>query len=304
LFYAAVSKQAMIIILLFLIAQLPILTLGTRAALDANGYAIIDQEIPGINDVDAEGNTVLMRAAGSGQLDFVKNYLAAGARTDVVNHVGNTPLMVAIKNSFYYTAIELIKHSNLTHRNMYGMTPMLMAIASGQYELVGAMLDNNTDANIALRDGTSALMIAGQRGATKIVKRLLEKGAHINLTCATGENSLMFAATFGHGPTTELLLEYGSEKERKNNQGFTAMMLAASRGHVSTLKSLLKFGCRLNERDQFGRSPIDHAIQSDNQDAIEYLASIGADLPTSGYRVSALVMAERRKFLELHGRIP
>ena len=107
----------------------------------------------------------------------------------------------------------------------------------------------------------------------------------------------MFAATTGHVKVITLLLEAHASVNTVNSDGCTALMFAAARGHIGAISLLAAHNADLDTRDSLGSSALDHAISERHQLAVETLVVLGAELPRSGYRVSAAVMERRRVIL-------
>lgn len=269
-------------------------------ALDNSKYATVPAHITGVNNLDKDGLTPVMIAASVGQLDPLRNYIDAGADINLLTAEKNTALMLSIKGGFYYTSVELIKAgSKLDHANKYGITPLLLAIVGGHSAIAVALLDGGANPDIAHPDGSTALIMAAQSGSISLVKRLLQKGAAMNLQAKSGDTALMFACATGHLDIVKYLLERGADSRIKNIRGYTALIFAAVRGQGKIIDVLLNHNPVLLEvKDRLGRSALNHAIESSQQTAVDYLVALGAELPQSGYRVSAEVMQRRKEHLE------
>lgn len=267
---------------------------------DAAKYAVIPPEVSGINEYDEQGLTHLMIAAKTGQLEPLKNYITGGADLNMVTADNNTALMLAIAGGFYYTSIELVRaKSDLNHRNKNGMTPLLLAIVGGHTDIAVGLIDGGADPNIANNEGSTALMMAAQSGSQTVVKSLVDKGAALDAVPEGGDTALMFAAAMGHAGIVSYLLDQGASYEITNKRGYSPLIFAALRGHSKVIHAVVRHDRKaLLARDKFGRSALDHAIASDHQEAVEALVELGADLPRSGYRVSAEAMEKRRMLLE------
>lgn len=267
---------------------------------DNEKYATVPPEVSGINDFDANGFTRLMIAAKTGQLEPLKNYIAGGADVHMETSDNNTALLLAVTGGFYYTSIELIHaKSDLNHKNNNGMTPLLLAIVGGHSDIVVGLIDGGADPNVANADGSPAVVMAAQSGSLKVVESLVNKGAALDVTSTGGDTALMFASASGHVSVVQFLLKHGADPGVANKRGYTALIFAALRGHSKVIHAIVnQHHPTIHARDKLGRSALDHAIASSRQEAVDALVALGADLPRSGYRVSAEITAQRRAYLE------
>ncbi len=94
-----------------------------------------------INDRDEDGYTRLMIAAMRGQKDEVKHVVVQGADIELVNKLGESPLLIAIGRGHYYSTVELLKaHANVHHRSNIGLNSLHTAVAGHQPILLEALL--------------------------------------------------------------------------------------------------------------------------------------------------------------------
>lgn len=68
--------------------------------------------------------------------------------------------------------------SELNQRDAYGSTPLIIAVSFGKTDVVRALLEAGADMEITNNDGSTPLQIAALFGRTKVVGALLEKGAN------------------------------------------------------------------------------------------------------------------------------
>ena len=102
---------------------------------------------------------------------------------------------------------------------------------------------------------------------------------------------LTFACRSGRGAKTRLLLKYGADPNipAKNDYEKTPFMLAVSEWSspntmdIETIRALLKAGAKINAQDEFGRTPLMHAVSMPHEkklgsDIIRLLIESGADV--------------------------
>ena len=168
-----------------------------------------------------------------------------------------------------------------------GWTPLMMAAAAGEPEVVSALLDAGGDhgealmiacalgrtavsrlliedgADVSASDeaGRTALTFAAQRGSADTVRDLLEAGAEVDVCeSGTGMTPLARAAVGGHGAAAAALLEAGAEVDAVDGRGFTPLLYAASAAQVDSCRTLLEAGADPNRQSSMGKSPLCAAI--------------------------------------------
>jgi ankyrin repeat protein len=147
--------------------------------------------------------------------------------------------------------------------SLVGLTPVLMAAASGDVELMRTLLDGGADPKLELRDGSTALMLAAGVGrvddrpatdeanALEAVKFAFEVVGDLDAINARGRAALHGAAGIGANAIIQFLTEKGANLELKDRQGSTALKIAAggaprgdgaNRIYPQTLDLLVKLG--------------------------------------------------------------
>ncbi len=168
-----------------------------------------------LNATQADGATALHWAAYHDKAEIVEKLLKAGAKADLANR--------------------------------YGITPLLIACQNGHEGIVRALLAAGANANASQLGGEEAIMIASRTGKAGVVKALLEKGARIESRDRSGQNSLMWAAAAGNTEVVELLIQHGADVKQRLDSGFTALLFAAREGKGETVKKLLQLGADVHD---------------------------------------------------------
>ena len=119
------------------------------------------------------GWTALQRAARSGHTSTVKALLDAGADLDAVDVHGFTPLRWAILNGHASAASGLCAAGADCTAPLAGMTPLMLASATGKAGVVGALLD------VGLPPVPGAEEIARSMGHTEVLDLLLRVAADV-----------------------------------------------------------------------------------------------------------------------------
>jgi len=84
--------------------------------------------------------------------------------------------------------------SGLDKKDMYGSTPLIIAVTFGRTETAGALIEGGADMKITNNEGSTPLHIAAFLCRTEIVQALLDNGADKNLENSTGSTVLEVVA--------------------------------------------------------------------------------------------------------------
>ena len=82
----------------------------------------------------------------------------------------------------------------------------------------------------------------------------------------------------GHTDTVKLLLDRGANIEEKDNYGITPIHRAAWEGQTDTVEFLLDRGANIEEKNNRGYTPIHSAAENGKTDTVELLLDRGAHI--------------------------
>lgn len=209
------------------------------------------------------------RDSWHGRPEAVTMLLANGARTEVVDRDGNTPLHHAMRSTDAAVAALLLDAgADIEAVNRDGFTPLALACQAANWRVARYMLERKAKTDPA---GAQPVIIAAAGAEDdEIGIRLLHKHkAKIDARGSGGRTALMVAAEAGLVEVVAVLLELGAQINLQDDAGLSAHMLAAKAGEVDVLKRLQQ-SPRLNAQatDQDGKTALDHALANGRWSAV------------------------------------
>jgi ankyrin repeat protein len=184
--------------------------------------------------------------------------------------------------------------------NRYGVTPLHEAATIGSSAIVAALLRAGAQADAAYGDGETALMLAARAGSVESVTLLIEAGADANAAEKfRGQTALMLAAAENHAAVVKALLAAGARANTRSAEysfqpltggaggiihdrpqgGVTALMLAARQGARAAADALLAGGADINAAEpQYGFTALQTAIFNGHYALARALIDHGADV--------------------------
>jgi len=211
----------------------------------ADGFAV--------NSVTSRGETALMVASRTGQLEMVKILLAAGADPLISNaSVGNTPFMIACFNFHENIAETLWKSgSDLLHKNEDNSIAwtwatrfpnLLEKILSSEIELDLNCEDNRGTSlwfSALLSKSPEKIPHSHEFDCVKSISLLIAAGADVNYKNRNGRTALMAAELLNYRGVIELLLKHGADASIESNDGYRAVNYARLRHGEASLDAHL-----------------------------------------------------------------
>lgn len=228
------------------------------------------------NARDRQRCTPLMLAAGrEGTAAIIQQLLRHGADVDTVNHVGWTPLMVAVdRRDLRNTRLLLASGADARARDGCGWSTLMLAARAGgteAVELIHVLLEHRAEITPRCRQGFSALHIAADANNGGAIEALVREGACVSATSEDGETPLA-RAVIGRSTcaVNALLPPDGAMWQSQSGTppadipdrpwGRTPLMHAAARGYTYIAGLLVQRGARTDLRDRNGQTAREIAL--------------------------------------------
>ena len=277
-----------------------------------------------INATDNNGETELMLAVKSQNLELVNKLIKVGADIGIGNNKGETCLMIAVKNNNSQIADVLINNAtDVNAQNNDGETALILAVKNQKLELVNKLVKAGADTNLRNKEGETSLELAAEKNNLSLMKILIDSGAKVNITNSNMEIAFLL---LNIPSVSNFLNSYGQLTEDKKmkeklfiksikNQNLKVIKLMAERKvvcinqiffgydkenalhiaiekNMEMVKILVENGININKKDRHGWSPFLRAVGGENFEIVKYLVDNGADVNDSdSYRRSALMYA-------------
>ena len=169
------------------------------------------------------------RAVNTDNASGVARALSEGFDPNALDEHGQPALILALQLESPKVAKVLMdaKGVQIDILNHAGETPLMMAALKAEVDAVTALVAHGAAIN---KDGWSPLHYAATGGSAAIVRLLLSKGAALEARSPNGSTPLMMAARYGNEEAVDALLAAGADRSAKNDLGMDASAFAASAG--------------------------------------------------------------------------
>jgi ankyrin repeat protein len=178
-----------------------------------------------INVHDCVGNTPLHITTS---VEIANSLIRAGAEIDAINDRGATPLHLASKaNSIEVVKLLIQGKADVHRRDRGGRTPLHYAQGN---EMVTLLLAAGSKINEQDNLRETPLLRVVSAGFVQAAESLIENGADVNLSDVRRRTPLLEATNMGLSDLVLKLLEAGADCEFRNGEGKNAHQVAAERG--------------------------------------------------------------------------
>ncbi len=135
-----------------------------------------------------------------------------------------------------------IKHSCIVDiRRNDGASPLFIACAEGETDIVKQLLDHDANVDQCTPDGISPLYAACEAQNVDIVKMLLERNASVSKISTKGKTPLYVACKFGCLEIIKLLKDKNAKVNKGKNNATTPLYVACKRGYLNIVEELIQW---------------------------------------------------------------
>lgn len=214
----------------------------------------------------------------------------------VVQALNAQEIFDLVKNNNHNAVKEYKEPVNLRDTNQ--ATPLMWAVYKSNLKMVKMLMTKGADVSmkgwILYTDPGSnfdffygsCLAVAAGEGKKDILKYLINKqnisieDKEINLyqNIDNGWNALQWATVKGHDDIVKYLIKNGANinAPAQTDMNQTALILAIVFSNAETAMLLVKLGADVNQRDDYGVSPLTYAFELHNKELIKLLFDYGA----------------------------
>jgi ankyrin repeat protein len=243
---------------------------------------------------DLNVEAALTQAVRGGHAEIVKHLIpkAGGIRLKNCGSSERRLVLSVLRGDLKSLTEAAERPANFECRTDAGDTPLWLASALGNKEIVKYLLTRRANVHARVEDGTTALMAAAKNGHTDAMALLIAGGADVNATDKEGNTALVLCAEKGQLEPVKLLLAKRCLVTARNSAGATALHAAAKNGHTEVVRQLVAGGADVNAAEKDGDTALVLAAADGHQDVVRLLASRDADVNARNHqRRTALIVA-------------
>jgi ankyrin repeat protein len=232
-------------------------------------------------------------AAGEGNIEVVKQHLAAGTDVNAKTDDGVTPLHEAAGvGQKEITELLIAKGADVNANTPDGLTVFFAAILGANKEIVELLIAKGADVNVRGFGGMTPLNMADDEGEKEIAALLRKHGGKTGEELEGGESvaeatqpepptgktpdiSIHEAADEGNIEAVKKALAAGTDVNAKIEGGWTPLHIAAFVGRKEIAALLIAKGSDVNAKMEDGRTPLDVAIKYKKTETADLLRKHG-----------------------------
>ena len=258
-----------------------------------------------INQRAKNNATPLYVAVQHNRLQAVQQLLKSGANPNSATVHGMTPLCSAIHHGLDAIALELLQVPaiNVDFALEDGTTALYLAVECGMLSVVVALLKKGANVNSVRKDSSAPLHIAAKKGSKEMCALLATHSqTNINLQLKSGKTALHIAVEYNHPDVVSFFLERGANPALSGWDKETSLHTAILSGNYQAASDIIEH-CRtkgqqaefislLNQKNSNGLSPLDMALLTREYGVLAKLLAYQAVIADPAQFLTALCRAK------------
>uniref|UniRef100_A0ABD2X5A0 Uncharacterized protein n=1 Tax=Trichogramma kaykai TaxID=54128 RepID=A0ABD2X5A0_9HYME len=240
------------------------------------------------------GNSPLHLALMFEHYNLVDLLLRSGANPNLPNKEGSTPLhFIALRKidddlakKFFETCDDIEQSVQVDARDVFGDTPLHLALIAGLKNLTKLLLERDANPNIANVGGLTPLHVICQRDndddeLAQIffqINEMKSQFVHLNALDKVGNTPLHLAIRFGNLKLFELLLRRYADPNIANKEGCTLLhIICEEEVDDNSFELLFKISddirqkLHIDAQNNAGNTPLHLAVKNKNYITVEFL---------------------------------
>lgn len=227
--------------------------------------------------VEVSGRT-LVHAVSHRDRPLACRLLECGVYTEQRDARGLTPLAIAVDSGDLEGTAALINAgANVNAKRPDGSSILGSAIAAGDPSLISALLAAGARTDGLMPDGDHILPSAIRHGRLDLVRNLMTSGADPHLRDSHGNPLLHVAMQARRRDLVESLIDLGADPGATNPKGETTIHLALQQGWIELIPKLAAAGADPNAPGPDGFTLLERSLESGNTDQTVLFLKVGAD---------------------------
>ncbi|XP_023247733.1 ankyrin-1-like, partial [Copidosoma floridanum] len=169
-----------------------------------------------------------------------------------------------IRNESTVVMERLLKDGyDINARDFQVNTPLLIAVACNNADIVRFLLDKKVRINLSNHNGNTPLWIALKKSVSKaIIEMLIDSGVHVNIADRWGDMPLTYVVQRNNTPVAIMLIDAGALVNIKNKKVLSPLIYTVKNNNISLASILIKSGALINDADKYDNIPLIHAVRN------------------------------------------
>jgi len=249
---------------------------------DLNGLEVLVQVGCSVNSTGTDGRSCLHAAAVAGNRILTLRLIELGARMDVRDKYGVTPLALAVREAARTVALALVERGAELKYDKATAAHELCAMArTGDVEGIRLLVIGGADVNAVDYDGRTCLHVAAFHGNLAVVQilfKLRKEQLEPSPVDRWGGTPLSDALQENHLRVAELLFEHKATLSCQDDLASLKLSTHARKGELEQMRALIKYGYSVKCKDYDSRTALHAAAGENNLHIVQLVLREGADV--------------------------